>query len=363
MNRGSDSVLSVYSDARAEYTKQLCMFLVPAYFQFYVELLEKAKQTMVAEPKRALWQFQTYLNEIHDWNMEKVNHEIHTIHNNCGCDYMEDLLTAVFIAHTKVLTAIRLSSNNKKVEINVPKVEHFLFKVLCETSKLLWSSTYLFRDGISGMEKQQNYRSIEQILNEGILQAVRNLVPVKSILKDFMNQDVTDTTPEEDSDEDKEDKEQEDKEDKEDKESKDPKNEIVIPSAISLSDIPIPPTTPSITSITSSIVEPIMAMMKSKQEEPKETKPEETKESSSHTIVLTDKHNVSFGKYNTVFSTEHPEESDMVIDIRDDESIDGNHVPALEIMEGSGQPLADDIDFDTLDGPVESMGAGDYEEL
>ena len=93
-------------------------------------------------------------------------------------------------------------------------------------------------------------------------------------------------------------------------------------------------------------------------------KPEEKKEDSSNpTILLNDKHNVSFGKYNTVFSTEHPEESDMVIDIRDDESTDGEHVPALEIMEGSGQPLADDIDFETLDGPVESMGAGDYEEL
>lgn len=367
MNRGSDSVLSVYSDARAEYTKQLCMFLVPAYFQFYIELLEKAKQTMVSEPKRALWQFQTYLNEIHDWNMEKVNHEIHTIHNNCGCDYMEDLLTAVFIAHTKVLTAIRLSANNKKVEINVPKVEHFLFKVLCETSKLLWSSTYLFRDGITGMEKQQNYRSIEQILNEGILQAVRNLVPVKSILKDFMNQDVADTTPEEDSDEeDKEVKEtkevkEEPKEPKEEpkeepkaelKEPKELKNEIIIPSAVSLSTEPI--TSSIASSFNSSIVEPLMAMMKS----------EEKKEDSSNpTIVLTDKHNVSFGKYNTVFSTEHPEESDMVIDIRDDESTDGEHVPALEIMEGSGQPLRDEIDFDTLDGPVESMGAGDYEEL
>ena len=204
MNRGSDSVLSVYSDARAEYTKQLCMFLVPAYFQFYIELLEKAKQATVSEPKKALWQFQTYMNEIHDWNMEKVNHEIHTIHNNCGCDYLEDLLTAVFIAHTKVLTAIRLSANSKKVEINVPKVEHFLFKVLCETAKLLWSSTYLFRDGIPGMERQQNYRNIEQILNEGILQAVRNLVPVKSILKDFMNMDMSaeqTNVTEEDSDE------------------------------------------------------------------------------------------------------------------------------------------------------------------
>ena len=176
MNRGTDSILSVYSDARTEYTKQLCVFLVPAYFQFFIELLEKAKHDVIHEPKRVLWQFQNYLNEIHDWNMEKVNNEIHKIFVNCGCDYLEDLLTAVFIAHTKVLTAIRLSANKKKIEINVPKVEHFLFKVLCETSKLLWSSSYLFRDGISGVEKQQNYRNIEQIINEGILQAVRSLV-------------------------------------------------------------------------------------------------------------------------------------------------------------------------------------------
>ena len=202
MSRG-DSVLSVYSDARTEYTKQLSVFLVPAYFQFYVDLLETSRQTMAAEPKRALWQFQTYLNEIHDWNMEKVRHEIQTIQSHCGCDYLEDLLTAVFIAHTKVLTAIRLSTNQKKVEIHIPKIDHFLFKVLCETSKLLWSSTYLFRDNISGMEKQQNYRQVEQLLHEGMLQAVRSLVPVKSILKDFVHQGQED---------------EEDKEDKEDKE-------------------------------------------------------------------------------------------------------------------------------------------------
>ena len=216
MSRG-DSVLSVYSDARAEYTKQLSVYLVPAYFQFYVDLLETSRQTMVAEPKRVLWQFQTYLNEIHDWNMEKVRHEIQTIQNHCGCDYLEDLLTAVFIAHTKVLTAIRLSTNQKKVEIHIPKIDHFLFKVLCETSKLLWSSTYLFRDNISGMEKQQNYRQVEQLLHEGMLQAVRSLVPVKSILKDFVHQGQDDEEDKEDVD--SAEKENADKEDKEEKEN------------------------------------------------------------------------------------------------------------------------------------------------
>ena len=202
MNRGSDSILSVYSDARAEYTKQLCVFLVPAYFQFYIELLDKAKTDTINEPKRLLWQFQNYLNEVHDWNMEKVHNEIHRIQTNSGCDYLDDLLTAVFIAHTKVLSAIRLSSNNKKIKIDIPKVEHFLFKALCETSKLLWSSTYLFREGISGIEKQQNYRNIEQLLNEGILQAIRSLVPVKSILKDFVNGDISNENTHNDDDSD-----------------------------------------------------------------------------------------------------------------------------------------------------------------
>ena len=164
-----DSIANVYSDARSEYTKQLCGILIPSYFQFYLSILEKARAeaTKTNDPKKLLWHFQTFLNEIPDWNMEKVNTEIGLIQSGCGCDYLEDLLTAVFIAHTKVLTAIRVSAKQKKVQITVPKVEHFLFKVLCETSKLLWGSSFLFRENITAIEKQQNYRSVEALLGGG----------------------------------------------------------------------------------------------------------------------------------------------------------------------------------------------------
>ena len=343
MNR--DSVLSVYSDARAEYTKQLCVFLVPAYFQFFTDLLEKSKAS--SEPKKVLWQFQNYLNEIHDWNMEKVNNEINIINTNCGCDYMEDLLTAVFIAHTKVLTAIRLSSNNKKIEINIPKIEHFLFKVLCETSKMLWGSTYLFRDGISGVEKQQNYRNIEQLINEGILQAVRSLVPVKSILKDFVNNEGDDK-------EDKEDKEDNDKEDNdkdanekdananekdakakanekdakanekdanekananENANAKDALTEITIPESISFNELPA-----------------------SKQVDPEPNV--------NQTIIINEKPSVKFGEFNALFDSDHPTDSDMIYDSEE-------FVPDLEIMTGESSLLSG-TDFDNLDDPIKS---------
>jgi hypothetical protein len=368
MNRGGDSILSVYSDARAEYTKQLCIFLVPAYFQFFIDLLERSKREMSQEPKRVLWQFQNYLNDIHDWNMEKVSQEIHRIHTNCGCDYLEDLLTAVFIAHTKVLTAIRIGQPQKKVEINIPKVDHFLFKVLCESAKLLWGSTYLFRDSIPSVEKQQNYRMIEGMLNEGILQAVRTLVPVKSILKDFVNQDSvsknTEAT-EEDSDEEETETETDKKTDNLHAPSVSPLS--APPPSVSVTEDPLsapsisPPidsdieTTapiPPVVSLTSSVVPPPPVMEEVRQDSP----------APPQTIVLDDKPSVRFGQFDAVFDSDHPSDSDMIYDPKDSETEEG--VPDLEIMEENGIPLSEGLDFDSLD-QQEPMGmdSNDYEEL
>ena len=339
MNR--DSVLSVYSDARTEYTKQLCVFLVPAYFQFYIELLEKAKRMMIQEPKRALWQFQNYLNEIHDWNMEKVANEINVIQANSGCDYLEDLLTAVFIAHTKVLTAIRLSTNNKKVEINIPKVEHFLFKVLCETAKLLWSSTYLFRDGIPGMEKQQNYRSIENMLHEGIIQAVRSLVPVKSILKDFVNHDST-SKEDEDSDEETEKKE-----------------ELTVTPAVDMNT--------QEGSIATSAIVPEPVCMPVSEHVTESTIPQEP---CTPVIMLDDKPTVRFGEFNAMFDSEHPTDSDLILESNEKEesitSLDHDSGPVLQILEEEGSSMENDLEIESLDefnAPSESIGLGEYEEL
>jgi outer membrane biosynthesis protein TonB len=352
MSRG-DSVLSVYSDARTEYTKQLSVFLVPAYFQFYVDLLETSRQTMAAEPKRALWQFQTYLNEIHDWNMEKVRHEIQTIQSHCGCDYLEDLLTAVFIAHTKVLTAIRLSTNQKKVEIHIPKIDHFLFKVLCETSKLLWSSTYLFRDNISGMEKQQNYRQVEQLLHEGMLQAVRSLVPVKSILKDFVHQG----QEEEEDKEDKEEDPQEQTEQKEQKEKEAEKAQVEKAERAQVEKAQVEKAEKEKAEKEKAEKEKAEKAEKAQAEkesnvlESSDPFEESTESTDPPTIVVNDKPNVRFGQFHAMFDSQDGDQSELVYD-----EGDVSEVPD----QGIAVTLEDPDSFDLSAAP-ESVD--DYEEL
>jgi hypothetical protein len=185
----------VYGEAKAEYTRQLCSFLVPALETYFLDLLANVK-TNEKDPKRFLWVFQDALKQFPDWNVDKVQRETEKIGSATKCDYLEEILTAVFIAHTKVLSAIRLTSKQKKLQITIPKLEHFLHRTMSECARLLWSNAYLFSDLGSAVERQKNLRQVEQLLHEGVLQSIRGMLPVKSILKEYLSDEMDEPTQE-----------------------------------------------------------------------------------------------------------------------------------------------------------------------
>lgn len=194
---GSDSI-GVYGEAKAEYTRQLCGFLVPALETYFLDLLTSTKESE-KDPKRILWSFQDSLKQFPDWNVDKVQRETTKISESTKCDYLEEILTAVFIAHTKVLSAIRLTSRQKKLQITIPKLDHFLHRTMSECARLLWSNAYLFNDNISAIERQKNLRQVEQLLHEGVLQSIRGMLPVKSILKEYLADDGDEPAPTEEA--------------------------------------------------------------------------------------------------------------------------------------------------------------------
>lgn len=179
--------LSVYGEAKGEYTRQLCVFLVPSLEQYFLDLLEEAREK-APSPQKVLWQFQTFLQSIPDWNQDKVLRETEKIQSDTKCDYLEELLTAVFIAHTKVLSAIRLTTKQKKLQITIPKLDHFLHRVLSDSARSLWTNAFLFAD-TNSIDKQKNLRQVAGLLQEAVLQAIRGLLPVKSILREYLHED------------------------------------------------------------------------------------------------------------------------------------------------------------------------------
>ena len=191
----SPESIGVYGEAKAEYTRQLCSFLVPALEGYFLDLLAEVKANE-KDSKRVLWSFQDALKQFPDWNIDKVQRETEKIQTATRCDYLEEILTAVFIAHTKVLSAIRLTSKQKKLQITIPKLDHFLHRTMSECARQLWSNAYLFADSGPAIERQKNLRQVEQLLYEGVLQSIRGMLPVKSILKEYLSEDVEESTTE-----------------------------------------------------------------------------------------------------------------------------------------------------------------------
>jgi hypothetical protein len=180
--------LNVYADAKIEYTRQLTQFSLPAFTEYFLKVLEDIKVSDV-NPKKLLLTFQTSLKEIPEWNQEKVQKETASILKEINCDYYDDLLSAVFVAHTKVLSAIRLTTKQKKLHITIPKVDHFLHHTLIECARILWSNVYLFSPNGTPIERQKAQRQIEQLIQDGILQSIRSMLPVKNILKEYLKDD------------------------------------------------------------------------------------------------------------------------------------------------------------------------------
>ena len=186
-----DSV-ATYSEARNEYMKQLSTWIVPFMIQHYRTLWNNSSK---GGPQRAMLVFQEKCAEVPKWNQDTIDENVGKLLDNCRCDYLEELMAAVFIAHTKVLIAIRVSSKHKKLQITLPKLDHFLHRIFSECARSFWKIPYLFLDDTKPIEMQKNMLQAEALCSDSITSAVRSLLPIKNILAEYLSDDVTNPEP------------------------------------------------------------------------------------------------------------------------------------------------------------------------
>lgn len=178
--------VSLYSEARNEYMKQLCTWIIPPIVEFF---RKEYNTLLVSHGRKAMSAFQDFCATVPRWNQDVIDENINIILDACHCDYIEELMTAVFIAHTKMLTAIRVNSKQKKLQITLPKLDHFLHRVFTECARAFWKAPFLFSEDLSPIEKQKNILQAESMCNEALGSAVRSLLPVKAILRDYLDDD------------------------------------------------------------------------------------------------------------------------------------------------------------------------------
>jgi hypothetical protein len=354
----SDSI-GVYGEAKAEYTRQLCSFVVPALETYFLDVLAETKEKE-KDARRILWVFQDSLKQFPDWNMDKVQRETEKVMTDTKCDYLEEILTAVFIAHTKVLSAIRLTSKQKKLQITIPKLDHFLHRTMSECARLLWSNAYLFAETGTPIERQKNLRQVEQLLHEGVLQSIRGMLPVKSILKEYLAEDGEEAAQAQEEAAAASGKVEED--------STAPviHEESLAPIAPSATEErmevpPAPPTTPVIEETAPAVVDLSGTIAASILAPPEPiAAPQPPPVPSQPTIVVDmEPPTVRFTQMDTVFDSDNPEKN--MIRFAPDQEEDEEEVNAIEIDMNAPPEMLDD--FENLEDAADTLGLDEFERL
>lgn len=187
-----DFVLSNLQEARNEWCSRLISIFTPLVAEGVKSIFNESWKMCADndEMSKYLMTFQNLLSRVPKWNSVIVEEERKRIIERSGCNYLEDLITCVHIIQLKVLTSIRVGNRQKKIDISIPKLDHFIHKVYIHVARKIYMNVYLFEKNINPLQIQKNNRELETIIQESILTAIRESIPTEAIIRAYMDESV-----------------------------------------------------------------------------------------------------------------------------------------------------------------------------
>jgi len=171
--------MDVLVEAKKEYLGQLCIIMVPAMIETFENMYKES--VAMCKGKKVLIQFQKLLKEVPNWSNAMSKQHSDNIANRCA--WFSDLLAAVFVACTKILSSVRLNSNGQKISLKLPATEVFIQTCYNNIAKDLYKDPYVYH------EEQSEYTRDETLtarMSACIENTVKELIPVQQILQTYM---------------------------------------------------------------------------------------------------------------------------------------------------------------------------------
>jgi hypothetical protein len=194
-----DFNISTLHESRNEWSARLISILTPLIIDGYKSILDEAIKLCKEnnEMEKYLMTFQNFITRVPKWNQTIIENERKRICDKSGCAYLEDLITCVHIIQLKILTVMRVGQKQKKIDINIPKLDDFIHKVYIHVARKIYKNVYLFELNVPPLQIQKHNRELETIVQECILNSLRESVPVEAILKAYMDETMEEDVVEE----------------------------------------------------------------------------------------------------------------------------------------------------------------------
>jgi hypothetical protein len=185
-----DFDISNLYESRNAWCGRLVRILVPVVIDGVRSIYNEAWKMCVDnnELSKYLMTFQNLLSRVPKWNAMILEQERKRIIETSGCNHLEDLITCVHIIQLKVLTCIRVGNKQKKIDISIPKLDHFLHRVYIHVARKVYANVYLFERNIADLQKQKYHRELEMIVSECIMTSIQESIPTESIIRAYLDE-------------------------------------------------------------------------------------------------------------------------------------------------------------------------------
>jgi uncharacterized protein (UPF0147 family) len=194
-----DFNVSSLHESKNEWGARLLTIMTPLIIEGFKSIFDESVKLCREndEMDKYLMTFQNLITRIPKWNSNIIEQERKRIIERSCCSYLEELVTCVHIIQLKLLTAMRVGQKQKKIDINIPKLDDFIHKAYINVARKVYKNVYLFELNSAPLQVQRHNRELEIIVQECILNAVRESIPIEHILKAYMDETVEEDVIEE----------------------------------------------------------------------------------------------------------------------------------------------------------------------
>jgi len=193
--------------ARSEFTKHLHQLLSPLIYEGFKSIYEDSKELCEKNKRKyeTLKHFQLFLKAIPKWNATILEQE--TVRIKGKCPLIMQVVTAIFMSYVKILSSVRLKGSSSKIKIKIPTCDVFIHSVYTKSAEQIFGSPFLMKENVPSYTRHENREKVIYIINESIDKTITDMVPIESILQEYIgdiNEDEDVDAEEEQSEEDEE---------------------------------------------------------------------------------------------------------------------------------------------------------------
>jgi hypothetical protein len=171
--------MDVLVEAERKYMSKLVNAMSPVMINAFMDLFQEAK--LKSQGKNVLLQYQALLVEIKAWNNTIVRQHTENIIKTCAI--FPNLLAAVFVILVKIMSAIKITSEAKKLNIKLPTNDIFVHSCYMEMAKNIYEEPRFMVNELSDLERRE---VLQQKLCKSIHEVVDSFVPIQQILDTYI---------------------------------------------------------------------------------------------------------------------------------------------------------------------------------